>query len=215
LDKELGLAHPQAYDVRVLQAVIRAPITKAITPLCRGMLRVGISANLLSVMGGIGSTLSSILFFSSGRFVSGVIFTLFFILFDLFDGTLARLSESGSSKWGALLDSSLDRLSDSAIIGSLIVFLLKSHDPLVPVLVAGLLTGGLVSYIKAKSEGFRIACDGGLAERAERLTIILGSLFLAGLGLPYALAVGSWALLIVSLYTVYQRSLIFRQGSFG
>jgi len=179
------------------------------------MLRVGISANLLSVTGGLGSTVSSILFFSSGHFLLGVLFTLFFILFDVFDGTLARLSDSGSSKWGALLDSSLDRLADSAVIGSLIVFLLKSHDPLVPVLVAGLLAGGLVSYIKAKSEGFGIACDGGFAERAERLTIILGSLFLAALGLPYALAVGSWALLIVSLYTVYQRSLIFRKGSFG
>jgi CDP-diacylglycerol--glycerol-3-phosphate 3-phosphatidyltransferase len=209
------LTHTQAYDVPVLQAAIRAPITKIITPVCRVMLKVGISANVLSAIGGIGAIAGSVIFFSTGHFVSGVLVTLFFILFDVFDGTLARLSTSGSSSWGALLDSSLDRLSDSAVIGCLIIFLLKHHDPLVPVLVVALVTGGLVSYIKARSEGLGIPCDGGLAERAERLTLTLAMLLLAGLGLPFALAIGSWSLMIISTYTVFQRIIIFRRASLG
>lgn len=199
----------------MLQAAIRAPITKIITPACRVMLKVGISPNVLSALGGMGAIAGSIIFFSTGRFLIGVIFTVFFILFDVFDGTLARLSQSGSSSWGALLDSSLDRLSDSAVIGCVIIFLLSKHDPLVPVLVVALVTGGLVSYIKARSEGLGIPCDGGLAERAERLTLTLAMLLLAGLGVPYALAIGSWVLVIISSYTVLQRIMIFRRANLG
>jgi CDP-diacylglycerol--glycerol-3-phosphate 3-phosphatidyltransferase len=179
------------------------------------MLKVGISPNVLSALGGMGAIAGSIIFFSTGRFLIGVIFTVFFILFDVFDGTLARLSQSGSSSWGALLDSSLDRLSDSAVIGCVIIFLLSKHDPLVPVLVVALVTGGLVSYIKARSEGLGIPCDGGLAERAERLTLTLAMLLLAGLGVPYALAIGSWVLVIISSYTVLQRIMIFRRANLG
>ena len=209
------MTHAQAYDVPVLQAAIRAPITKIITPACRAMLKVGISANVLSAIGGMGAVAGSIIFFSTGRFFIGVVVTVFFILFDVFDGTLARLSQSGSSSWGALLDSSLDRLSDSAVIGCLIIFLLNKHDPLVPVLVVALVTGGLVSYIKARSEGLGIPCDGGLAERAERLTLTLAMLLLAGLGVPYVLAIGSWILMVISSYTVLQRIMIFRRANLG
>ena len=192
----------------MLQASIKAPITRAITPLCRFLLKMGVTANALSAVGGLGATVSSIVFFSRGHFFWGVIVTLFFILFDLLDGTLARLSPTGGSRWGALLDSTLDRISDAALAGSLIIFLMKSHDRLVPVMLVGLVASGLVSYIKARAEGMGIACNGGIAERSERLTIILMGLWLAALGVPYMLAAGAWLLASASIYTVGERLVI-------
>jgi CDP-diacylglycerol--glycerol-3-phosphate 3-phosphatidyltransferase len=192
----------------VLQASIKAPITRAITPLCRFLLKMGVTANALSAIGGLGATVSSIVFFSRGHFFWGVIVTLFFILFDLLDGTLARLSPTGGSRWGALLDSTLDRISDAALAGSLIIFLMKSHDRLVPVMLVGLVASGLVSYIKARAEGMGIACNGGIAERSERLTIILMGLWLTALGVPYMLAAGAWLLASASIYTVGERLVI-------
>ena len=137
----------------MISAAIKAPVTKVVTPLCRSLLRIGVTANLLSAIGGLGASVSAILFFSRGIYFWGMIVTLFFILFDLLDGTLARMSESGGSQWGALLDSTLDRISDAAVLGSLAYFLMRSHDRLVPIFIIALVAGGLVSYIKARAEG--------------------------------------------------------------
>ena len=138
----------------------------------------------------------------------GTAVTIFFILFDLLDGTLARMSDSGGSTWGALLDSTLDRISDAAVLGSITYFLMKSHDHLVPVLIIALVAGGLVSYIKARAEGLGIECNGGLAERTDRLIIIFLATWLAGFDVPYILALGVWLLALASLYTVGERLLI-------
>jgi len=178
---------------------------RVITPLCRGLLKIGITANWVSALGGLGSTISAIAFFSHGNYFWGMVVTLFFILFDLLDGTLARMSESGGSRWGALLDSTLDRISDAAVLGSLTYFLMKTHDRLVPLLIIALVAGGLVSYIKARAEGLGIECNGGLAERTDRLIIIFVALGFAGLGVPYILAVGVWILVVASIYTVCER----------
>ena len=192
----------------VLQSSIKAPVTRFITPLCRGLLRIGVSANIVSALGGIGSTLAAIFFFSYGHYFWGMVVCVFFVLFDLLDGTIARLSPTGGSRWGALLDSTLDRVTDSAVLGSVAYHLSKSSDRLVPVLLTALVTGTLVSYIKARAEGLGIECSGGFAERTERLLIIFFAIGFAGLGTPYALAVGSWVLAIVSTYTVFERLII-------
>ena len=185
----------------MISAAIKAPVTKVVTPLCRWLLKIGVSANLLSAIGGLGASVSAIHFW-------GMVVTLFFILFDLLDGTLARMSASGGSKWGALLDSTLDRISDAAVLGSVAYFLMKTHDRLVPVLIIALVAGGLVSYIKARAEGLGIACNGGFAERTDRLIIIFVALGFAGLGVPYILAVGAWILALASVYTICERLLI-------
>lgn len=192
----------------MISASIKAPVTRVVTPLCRRLLSLGVSANLLSAIGGLGVSLSAIAFFSQGIYFWGVLVTIFFVLFDLLDGTLARMSDSGGSKWGALLDSTLDRIADAAVLGSLAFFLMKSHDRLVPVLLVALVAGGLISYIRARAEGLGIECSGGLAERTERLIIIFFALGLAGLGVPYILAIGAWTLALVSVFTVWQRLMI-------
>ena len=196
----------------MLQRSIKAPVTRVITPLCRGLLKAGITPNVMSALGGLGSSASAILLFGSGHYLAATIVTTLFVLFDLLDGTMARISNS-SSRWGALLDSTLDRVSDAAILGSVAYWLSRSNDRLVPVVLAVLILGSLISYIKARAEGLDIECNGGVAERTERLIIILVATGLHGLGIKYVLASGLWILLSLSLITVFQRLVIVYKGS--
>ena len=191
--------------VLMLQGSLRPPITRLITPLCRGLLAMGLSANMVSSLGAIGTVVSVLYFYPRGQFVVGTLVALFFILFDLLDGTIARLSESGSSTWGALLDSTLDRVSDASILAGVMLYLVDRNDVLVSVVVIALVAGGLVSYIKARAESLDIACEGGIAERTERLIVALLSIALAGFHVPFSLAIGMWLLAIASVYTCLER----------
>ncbi|MEI8223201.1 MAG: CDP-alcohol phosphatidyltransferase family protein [Actinomycetes bacterium] len=188
----------------MLQNSLRAPVTRIITPVCRGLLRLGLSANAVSAMGAMGSLVSAIYFFSRGKFFLGVVITLIFVLSDALDGTMARLSDTGS-KWGALLDSTLDRITDAAVLGSLAYWLSQTNDRLLPVVLTALVCGNLVSYIKARAESLGIECNGGFAERTERLVITFISLALAGLSIPFALAIGMWILAFATLFTTMER----------
>ena len=196
----------------MLQRSIKAPVTRVITPLCRGLLKAGITPNVMSAIGGLGSSVSAVLLFGTGHFFAAAIVTTLFVLFDLLDGTMARISNS-SSRWGALLDSTLDRVSDAAILGSIAYWLSRSHDRLVPVVLAVLILGSLISYIKARAEGLDIECNGGIAERTERLIIVLVASGLYGIGLSHVLAIGFWILFALSLITVAQRLGIVYKGS--
>lgn len=162
----------------------------------------------MTVIGSLGTFVASIYFFAYGKFFVGTIVITLVVLTDLLDGTLARLSPRGASAWGALLDSTLDRLGDSVILGSLLYWLIAQSDSLVPVALVALISGGLVSYVKARAESLNISCNGGLAERTERLIILLVATGLHGLGVSYILAIGLWILAIVSTITVAQRLLI-------
>ncbi len=166
----------------------------------------------MSALGAIGSTLSAIYFYSRGHFFIGTLVTIFFVLSDLFDGTMARLS-GGGSRWGALLDSTLDRITDAAVLGSVAYFLAQQSDRLLPVVLTALVAGSLVSYIKARAESLDIECNGGIAERTERLIIAFLAIGLDGLSLPYSLAIGMWILALLSLYTTWERLRIVYKGS--
>jgi CDP-diacylglycerol--glycerol-3-phosphate 3-phosphatidyltransferase len=129
-------------------------------------------------------------------------------LSDLFDGTMARLSEKGPSRWGGFLDSTIDRVTDSAIALGLLIYLAKANDPLSYVLLISIIAGFLVSYIRAKAESLQIECKGGFAERTERLMILLAAVGFTGLGVSYVLTIGIWLLALASVYTVFQRMVI-------
>lgn len=180
-------------------------MTRLITPLSRGLLKIGVSANSITVFGAIGTVSASLTLFTTGHLFAGTMVITAFVLTDLLDGTLARMSPQGSSTWGALLDSTLDRLGDAAVLGSLMYRLNASHDRLVGVAFVALIAGTLISYIKARAESLDIQCNGGIAERTERLIILLVATGFAGLGVHYILALGIWLLTILSVITVVQR----------
>ena len=112
--------------------------------MCRGLLRAGITPNWVSAVGGLGSTLSSILLFGSGHFFAGTLVATFFVLFDLFDGAMARLAGS-SSRWGALLDSTLDRVSDAAIFGAIAYWFSHTHDRILAIILTVMICSYLIS----------------------------------------------------------------------
>ena len=196
----------------MLQRSIKAPVTRVITPLCRGLLKAGITPNLMSAFGGVGSSLAAVLLFGSGHFFAAAVVTTALVLFDLLDGTMARLSNT-TSRWGAMLDSTLDRISDAAILGSIAYWLSKSHDRALPLVLALLILGSLISYIKARAEALDIACNGGIAERTERLIIVLLTAGLDGIHVHYAFAIGLWLLFVLSVITVLQRLVIVYRGA--
>jgi CDP-diacylglycerol--glycerol-3-phosphate 3-phosphatidyltransferase len=192
----------------MLQRSLRDPVAKIIAPLVNTLIKLGINANTISTIGGLGSVFCALYFFPKGDFFIGVIWVAAFVLFDLFDGAVARASNQGISNWGALLDSTLDRLSDAAIfVGALLYFIDKS-DKLVPIIILVTCASFMVSYIKARAEALGIECNGGLAERSERLIIALTAYGLHGLGLDYSMAIGIWVLAIISIYTMAQRMMI-------
>ena len=156
---------------------------------------------------------AAILTFPKGQLFFGTLLIVFFVLFDLLDGTIARLSAKGSNAWGALLDSTLDRLTDAVILGSVLWYLISEDDALVPLVLAIIVLGFLISYIKARSESLGIECNGGFAERTERLIIVLTTTGFAGLGVPYIMGIGFWVLAIASLITVLQRLRIVYKGA--
>jgi CDP-diacylglycerol--glycerol-3-phosphate 3-phosphatidyltransferase len=169
------------------------------------MLRIGLTPNSVTTLGAAGVIATSLIAYPNGHLFGGTVTICALALSDLFDGTMARLSAKGPSKWGGFLDSTIDRVSDSAIAMGLLIYLAKNEDPLSFVLLVSIVSGFLVSYIRAKAESLQIECKGGFAERTERLVILLTAIGFTGLGVEYILTLGVWALALASVFTVLQR----------
>ncbi len=118
-----------------------------------------------------------------------------FVLLDMLDGVLARLKGT-TGKWGAFLDSTMDRVADAAVFSGLAAwFVLGGHSRLLAaVSIFCLVSGALVSYVKARAEGLGVRADVGIVERPERMLITFVAVGLSGLGVPYILppGCGSW-----------------------
>jgi CDP-diacylglycerol--glycerol-3-phosphate 3-phosphatidyltransferase len=198
--------------VLMISSALKPAVTRLINPLARFALRMGLTPNSVTILGALSLTLSAIYFYTNEKYFVGTLVITVFSLSDLFDGAMARISEKGASQWGGFLDSTIDRVTDSAIIISLALPLIRNDDPLSIVAIITLITGVLIPYIRAKAESFNIPCSVGVAERTERLIIILVAAGFHGLGVPYILAVGFWLLGILGIVTVFQRLLVVRQG---
>ena len=196
----------------MLSARLKPAVTRVITPVASVALRLGITPNAVTWAGAIGVVVSAMYFYPRGNFFMGTIIICLFALSDLFDGTMARISQKGSSRWGGFLDSTIDRITDSAILIGITIYLINKHDRLASVVLLTLVVGMLVPYIRAKAESFGIECSGGIAERTERLIISLAAIGLDGLGIPFVLSSGMWLLAILGSYTVIQRMLIVKRA---
>jgi CDP-diacylglycerol--glycerol-3-phosphate 3-phosphatidyltransferase len=196
----------------MLSRTLKPAVTRLITPVAAFALRIGITPNAVTWVGAVGVVASALYFYPRGDFFIGTAFIAFFALSDLFDGTMARISKAGASQWGSFLDSTIDRVTDSAILLGVSIYLINNDDPLSFVVIATLVTGMLVPYIRAKAESFSIECTGGIAERTERLIIAMSAIALDGLGVPYVLAGGMWLLALLGAVTVIQRMLIVRKA---
>jgi CDP-diacylglycerol--glycerol-3-phosphate 3-phosphatidyltransferase len=193
----------------MIQNRLRAPVTALITPICRTLLKLGVTPNGVTIAGAAGSVLSSLYFFSRGEFFIGTLVVSLFVLSDLFDGTMARLSKQGTTRWGALIDSTLDRVTDAAICAGIMIYSYGNDEMVVALLALfALVTGGLIPYIRAKAESLGIDCSVGFAERAERLIILLVGTGLYGLELDVALPIALVVVGIAGLVTIAQRLIV-------
>ena len=193
----------------MIQNRLRAPVTALITPICRTLLKLGVTPNGVTIAGAAGSVLSSLFFFSRGEFFIGTLVVSLFVLSDLFDGTMARLSKQGTTRWGALIDSTLDRITDAAICAGIMIYFYGNDETVIALFALfALVTGGLIPYIRAKAESLGIDCSVGFAERAERLIILLVGTGLYGLDLDVALPIALVVVGIAGLVTIAQRLIV-------
>ncbi|HEU4421565.1 MAG TPA: CDP-alcohol phosphatidyltransferase family protein [Pilimelia sp.] len=194
---------------KIFSVSARVVVSRVIDPVARTLLRLGVSPNAVTLAGTAGAVTSTMFFGVRGQFVIGGFVVTAFALADLVDGAMARaLRARGEppNRFGAVLDSTTDRIVDAAIFGSVLIYMVRSGD-LVSVVAALLALVGalLVSYVKARAEGMGMTCDVGLVERPERLILIgIGGL-LTGLGLDWGLPAALWLLAALSAVTVVQR----------
>lgn len=196
----------------MISSALKPAVTRLINPLARAALRVGLTPNSVTILGALGLIVSAAYFYSTEQYFVGTLVITVFALSDLFDGAMARISDEGATSWGGFLDSTIDRVTDSAIVISLALPLIREEDLLAYPAVVALVTGVLIPYIRAKAESFNIPCSVGITERTERLVIILVAAGFHGLGVPYILAIGIWTLAVLGLVTVLQRLQVVRKG---
>lgn len=193
----------------MLNALRREALSRVTDPVGHALARTGVTPNTITVIGTLGVIGGALGFYPRGEFFWGTVVITVFVLFDMFDGAVARVT-GRSSAFGAFLDSNMDRVSDAAIFSGLIVCFAEPerHDTLLLGLALFcLVSGALVSYARARAEGVGLNATVGIAERGERLIIALVAIGLSGLGVPYILAAGLWLLAIASAITVAQRYL--------
>ena len=190
----------------------RAFWTKVFSPVARLFLRLGISPDAVTIVGTIGVCTGALVFFPRGDFLIGVLVCTAFVFSDLVDGHMARLSGS-STKWGAFLDSTLDRFGDAAIFAGLALYYAGPGDsrPLTALALYCLVLGSITSYARARAESLGMQAKGGIAERADRLVAILVMTGLAGIfDLPVLIPITLGVLALASTVTVVQRMLLVR-----
>lgn len=192
----------------MLDKYTRVYFTRIITPIARGLLRVGLTPDAVTIIGTAGVVVGSLAFFPRGELLWGTLFITAFVFSDNIDGVMARLS-GRQSKWGAFLDSVLDRVGDAAIFGGLAMWFAGDGDSLrmTALLIACLAFGAVVSYARAKAESIGFTAGGGIAERADRLVAVLVTTgFVGAFDLPMVvLEVVLWLLAAASAWTIYQR----------
>ncbi|MDQ6873562.1 MAG: CDP-alcohol phosphatidyltransferase family protein [Actinomycetota bacterium] len=201
----------------MLNVHARARISNLVGPLGARLAAMGLSADAVTIIGTTGAVAGSVLLFPRGWFFPATLVVWFFVMFDMLDGAVAR-ARGTASRWGAFLDSTLDRVADGAVFGSLAWWFGDGGDslPLLAACLLCLILGTLTSYIKARAEGLGMTCNVGFAERSERLIIVLVGTGLDGLGVPYVLAAALWLLVAASSITVIQRLVeVRRQATAG
>jgi CDP-diacylglycerol---glycerol-3-phosphate 3-phosphatidyltransferase len=190
---------------KIVQVPARAVVAYGVNPTARFLLRIGITPNAVTIAGTVGVLIGSY-FGAMGHLVLATFFVTACALTDVLDGTMARM-RGGSSKYGALLDSSMDRIADAAVFGAVVYYLHTEGNPYGG-MVAALLSlafGQVVSYVKARAQSLGLNADVGIAERLERLLIVGVGGLLSGFGLDWGLPAALWVLAALSIITVCQR----------
>lgn len=201
----------------MLNRIARALLTRLLTPVARVLLRLGVTPDVVTVVGTLGVCVGALGFYPRGEFFWGTVVITAFVFSDNIDGIMARIA-GRSSPWGAYLDSTMDRIGDAAVFSGLVLYYAGQggKPAYAGAALACLVLGQVVSYARARAEGLGMRADVGIAERADRLVATLLTTGLVGLGLPeVVLFVVLTLLAVASLVTVLQRMVAVRRQSMG
>jgi CDP-diacylglycerol---glycerol-3-phosphate 3-phosphatidyltransferase len=150
---------------------------RLIGPVARLLGKWGLTPNAVTILGFFLTAMVAVVI-ATGRTQLASILLIFTLAFDAVDGTLARLM-GATSRFGAFLDSTLDRWAEIALYSALVwLFLENGQDKGVLLAVAAMATSLLVSYTRARAEGVGYQCKEGILTRFERLVILIVGLFL-------------------------------------
>jgi CDP-diacylglycerol--glycerol-3-phosphate 3-phosphatidyltransferase len=191
----------------------RAGLSKGTTAIARSMLRIGLSPDAVTVIGTVASVAAAVTLFPTGHLLVGTLLIWFFVMFDMLDGSMARL-RGGGTPFGAVLDATCDRVADGAVFASLAwwAFTLGDNKPLAGATLLCLIASQVTSYVKARAEASGFTAHAGLIERPERLIIVLVGAGLTGIGLTWSIHIAMWVLAVASVFTVAQRVLAVRSA---
>lgn len=186
-------------------------------PIALFLVRRGVSPDTVTIVGTLGVMAGALIFYPLGQLFWGTVVITVFVFSDIVDGLMARELER-KGPWGAFLDSFLDRVGDSSVfVGIVIWFFSAGANPAIAVsALVCLVLSSLVSYSKARAEGLGLTANVGIAERSERLVVVLVATGLVGLGIPDWLLLTVLLLLaLASVVTVCQRVLTIRRQAFA
>ena len=160
--------------------------------------RIGITPNALTLIG-LAVSIVAAYVVATGHFFIGGLVVLFAGLFDLLDGALANFNKQATI-FGAILDSTVDRISEAAIFCGLLFYFMSTGSNLEIILIFVVVVGSfLVSYVRARAEGLGLKCQVGWFTRAERIVVLT-----IGLLLNQVLVI-LWILAVLVYVTVFQR----------
>lgn len=196
---------------------LRGPWRKIISPIARVLVKLGVTANMVTIAGAVGTAFFAVLTGFTGWLLPGAAMITVMVIFDSLDGTVAAQSGGGTA-FGAFLDSTVDRIADWAVLLGVAIYLIRLKDfwTLWPQIgfwaaLVSMMTAFVTSYIRARAQSIGLDAKNGIATRSDRLVIILVGMGLTGMGLPVAVLSCFMVLLAVlgavtvgqRLYTVY------------
>ena len=197
----------------MLNSMARSSVSKVTDPVGRGLLKLGLGPDVVTVIGTVGVVGGAVGLLAPGWLFIGTLVVTLFVFFDLFDGAMARARGYGT-RFGLVLDASCDRIADGAIFAAIAYYCFDSRQRGLGIAcLIILVTAQVVSYVKARADSVNLRIGGALAERAERNVVALVGTGLAGLGVPHALAICLWLLAAACLTTVAQRLLQVRAAA--
>ncbi len=188
----------------MLSDLARARAQNLLNGVAQFFFRLGISPNALTLAGFIGVCAIAMVI-AAGYEAAGGILLIIAAAFDAVDGTLARTT-GRATKFGAFLDSTLDRWAEGVLFIAIILRAGQRGDPLTAVLAAAALLGSLlVSYARARAQSLGADIKDGWFSRFERMLVLIVGLILTAFVGPVALTVAMAILSVFANFTAVQR----------
>ena len=206
----------------------RTGFKRLLAPVAKGLVRIGVSANAVTILGAATTILISIATGISGWLFPGAALLTLAVIFDALDGSVAALT-TGGTKFGAFLDSTLDRIADWAVLVGVIIYFALHTNWIAAIERPGwawwtavlgiaaalmaIMTSFVTSYTRARAEAVGYQASNGVATRSDRLVISLVGMALSGVtGSGLWLTIAMLLLSVLGVITVVQRiRIVYRQ----